>query len=158
MNMTEKKLELNDDCNIKITLPNNQWNVIVDWLAHSPFQEAKDTLNVLNQQIQARNQQDQMATSFQGELPIKVFNMLIFALGQAPYYVVAEIIQAIYTQGQQEIAKLREQANTMPVQEQPAPVEKTTQSPDNTNKEQTPSTMTTKSKPARKRRTTKKSE
>ena len=155
--MTEKKLELNDDCNIKITLPNNQWNVIVDWLAHSPFQEAKDTLNILNQQIQARNQQDQMATSFQGELPIKVFNMLIFALGQAPYYVVAEIIQAIYTQGQQEIARLREQANTMPQQEQPAPVEKTTESPDNEQQETT-QPKTTKTKSTRKRRTAKKSE
>lgn len=155
--MTEKKLELNDDCNIKITLPNNQWNVIVDWLAHSPFQEAKDTLNILNRQIQARNQQDQMATSFQGELPIKVFNMLIFALGQAPYYVVAEIIQAIYTQGQQEIARLREQANTMPQQEQSAPVEKTTESPDNEQRETT-QPKTTKTKSTRKRRTTKKSE
>ena len=74
--------------------------------------------------------------TFTGTLPIKTFNMLIFALGQAPYYVVAEIIQAIYSQGQAEINRLREAANTM--LQQPGekisehPVEKTETSTDNT--------------------------
>ena len=142
--MTEKQIELNDDCVINVTLPNHQWNVVVDWLAHSPYQEAKTTLDSLNAQIQKRTETDQQATSFTGELPIKTFNMLIFALGQAPYYIVAEIIQAIYTQGQQEIARLRDQANTMK-----APVEKSENSPDNNTQEQTSSKTT------RKRRTKK---
>lgn len=142
--MTEKQIELNDDCVINVTLPNHQWNVVVDWLAHSPYQEAKATLDSLNAQIQKRTETDQQATSFTGELPIKTFNMLIFALGQAPYYIVAEIIQAIYTQGQQEIARLRDQANTMK-----APVEKSENSPDNNTQEQTSSKTT------RKRRTKK---
>lgn len=142
--MTEKQIELNDDCVINVTLPNHQWNVVVDWLAHSPYQEAKTTLDSLNTQIQKRTETDQQATSFTGELPIKTFNMLIFALGQAPYYIVAEIIQAIYTQGQQEIARLRDQANTMK-----APVEKSENSPDNSTQEQTSSKTT------RKRRTKK---
>lgn len=151
--MSENKIELNDDCSIAITLPNPQWNVIVDWLAHSPYQEAKTTLTAINQQIQARSAQDQNATSFKGELPIKTYNMLIFALGQAPYYVVAEIIQAIYSQGQQEIARLREQANTMAAQETQPPVEKTVEKADNNQKEQARPKGGT-----RKRRTTKKSE
>lgn len=155
--MNENKFELNDDCTINITLPNNQWNVIVDWLAHSPFQEAKETLASLNAQIQARNQSNQQDTSFTGELPIKTFNMLIFALGQAPYYIVAEIIQAIYAQGQQEIARLRDQANTMPQQEQSTSVENSQQSSDNVIEEQT-QPKTTKAKSTRKRRTTKKNE
>lgn len=142
--MTEKQIELNDDCVINVTLPNHQWNVVVDWLAHSPYQEAKTTLDSLNTQIQKRTETDQQATSFTGELPIKTFNMLIFALGQAPYYIVAEIIQSIYTQGQQEIARLRDQANTMK-----APVEKSENSPDNSTQEQTSSKTT------RKRRTKK---
>lgn len=113
-----KHSELNDDCTINVTLPNNQWNVIVDWLAHSPYNEAKTALLSLNEQIQkaAENPEFNESKTFTGTLPIKTFNMLIFALGQAPYYVVAEIIQAIYSQGQTEINRLREAANTMPEQ------------------------------------------
>lgn len=142
--MTEKQIELNDDCVINVTLPNHQWNVVVDWLAHSPYQEAKATLDSLNAQIQKRTETDQQATSFTGELPIKTFNMLIFALGQAPYYIVAEIIQAIYTQGQQEIARLRDQANTMK-----SAVEKSENSPDNNTQEQ-PTSKTTRKRRAKK--------
>ena len=140
--------ELNDDCEINITMANHQWNTVADWLAHSPYQEAKEALTKLNEQIQkiVNDPEKKDAKEFTGTLPIKTFNMLIFALGQAPYYVVAEIIQTIYTQGQNEIKHLREQAAMMPEQEKvpeepankqnikAAPVEKSEQSTDNTNK------------------------
>lgn len=145
--MTEQvnnNIVLNDDCEINVTLDNQQWNAVVDWLAHSPFEEAKQTLTTLNTQIQQyTNDQTKSDTSFVAHLPIKTFNMLIFALGQAPYYVVAEIIQSIYQQGHGEINRLREQANTMKQQE--TPVEKSPETPDNTNQK----------KPVRKKRTTK---
>lgn len=150
--MNEKQLQLNDDCEINITLPNNQWNTVVDWIAHTPYEEAKQILTTLNAQIADKVAKDASGTEFTGTLPIKTFNTLIFALGQAPYYVVAEIIQAIFTQGQHEINRLREQANAMK-QTEDAPVEKTEGRPDNTPEEQ--SQPTTKPKTTRKRRTKK---
>jgi len=112
--MTDNKIELSDDCAIKVTLPNNQWNVVIDWLAHCPFVEAKETLEAINKQIDALDDEGRNAKEFVCSLPIKTYNMLIFALGLAPYYTVVNTIQAIYAQGQEGIQKLRDEANTLP--------------------------------------------
>ncbi len=100
-----EKFELNDDCAINITLPNAQWNIILDWLAHSPYQEAKTIVTSLNEQIQKA---DSTAETFTGSLSINQSNTVIFGLALGPYYVVADVIQSIYQQGQQEIDRLRE--------------------------------------------------
>lgn len=130
---TQTNRQYNDDCVINVKLTNNQWSAILDWLSHSPFAEAKETLVELNNQIKARAKETD--TDFVGMLPIKTYNMLIFALGQAPYYVVAETIQQIFQQGQSEIQRLRDQFNAVSAHDQSdqttAAVEKTTTSPDN---------------------------
>ena len=96
--MTEKQIELNDDCVINVTLPNHQWNVVVDWLAHSPYQDAKATLDSLNTHIQIRTDTEQQPTSVTGTLPIKKLNILHLPLGLAPSSVVAAILHSLTTQ------------------------------------------------------------
>ena len=120
--------ELNDDVDINVTLPIAQWNTILDWIAHSPFDEARATLDSLNKQIENATATD----TFTAALPIRTFNMLIFALGQAPYYMMAEPIQQIYNQGQSEITRLKEQAAAAAAQIlNRDPVEKSDDNPDN---------------------------
>lgn len=129
---------LNDDCLINVTLSNNQWNIIIDWLVHTPYQQAKEILIDLNKQIDQQQKKSVTDGTFTGTLAIKTFNLLIFALGQAPYYLIAEIIQKIYDQGQSEIARLKEQAATIDKEKvSSTSVEILKDSPDNNNIEQT---------------------
>lgn len=127
---------LNDDRVINVTLSNVQWAAVLDWISHCPFQEAIGTLTELNAQIKTHNQTNSDSTTFTGVLPIKTYNMMIHALGLAPYYIVAEILSQIFTQGQKEIERLRDQYNTAAANaqvennSQPA-VEKSQTSPDN---------------------------
>lgn len=100
--------ELNDDLKINVKLNNVNWNIVLDWLVHTPYEQAREILNDLNTQIQARDTESQ-ETEFTASLKIRQFNMLIFGLGQAPYYLVADTIQSIYVQGQDEIQRLRDE-------------------------------------------------
>lgn len=119
------KIELNDDCKINVKLANVNWNVVLDWLAHTPYTEGRQILTDLNEQIKKIDKNSQ-EKEFTASLMIRQFNTLIFGLGQAPYYLVADIVQSIYAQGQAEIQRLREEN----IQ---AAVEKSELSPDNTN-------------------------
>lgn len=119
------KIELNDDCKINVKLANVNWNVVLDWLAHTPYTEGRQILTDLNEQIK-KIDKDSQEKEFTASLMIRQFNTLIFGLGQAPYYLVADIVQSIYAQGQAEIQRLREEN----IQ---AAVEKSELSPDNTN-------------------------
>lgn len=121
------KIELNDDCKINVKLANVNWNVVLDWLAHTPYTEGRQILTDLNEQIK-KIDKDSQEKEFTASLMIRQFNTLIFGLGQAPYYLVADIVQSIYAQGQAEIQRLREEN----IQ---AAVEKSELSPDNTNTE-----------------------
>ena len=44
-------------------------------------------------------------------IKLKRLQKIIFALSQAPYFMVAETVQQIYNQGQKEIQRLRDEAN-----------------------------------------------
>lgn len=112
--MTEQaqQLELNDDRLINITLTNSQWNMVTDWFSRIPFDQAHDILKDINDQIEAfTNDESNKDKQFTASLAIHVFNKIIFALSQAPYFMVAETVQQIYNQGQKEIQRLRDEAN-----------------------------------------------
>lgn len=128
--------QLNDDIEINVTLSTPQWNVVLDWIAHAPFDEAREALKRLNTQIE--NIDEGENKPFTASLPIRTFNMLIFCLGQGPYYMMAEPIQQIYSQGQAAIEKLREDAANVAKQLAERPVENSEASPDNNSIEQTP--------------------
>lgn len=146
---------LNDDCLINVTMTNNQWNIVIDWLVHTPYQQAKEILGDLNKQIDQVQKQSTSDGTFTGTLSIKTFNLLIFALGQAPYYLIAEIIQKIYDQGQSEIARLKEQAATIDKEKvSNAPVEILKDSPDNSNIEQTKTETKTRKRSRKSQKTT----
>lgn len=149
--------QLNDDIEINVTLPTPQWNVVLDWIAHAPFDEAREALKRLNEQIENINEDENKP--FTASLPIRTFNMLIFCLGQGPYYMMAEPIQQIYSQGQAAIEKLREDAANVAKQLAERDVEKSDTGPDNSNIEQQPVVEQAEEqpvKPARKRRTARK--
>lgn len=112
--MTEQaqQLELNDDRLINITLTNSQWNMVTDWFSRIPFDQAHDILKDINDQIEAfTKDESNHDKQFTASLAIHVFNKIIFALSQAPYFMVAETVQQIYNQGQKEIQRLRDEAN-----------------------------------------------
>lgn len=112
--MTEQaqQLELNDDRLINVTLTNSQWNMVTDWFSRIPFDQAHDILKDINDQIEAfTNDEQNKDKQFTASLAIHVFNKIIFALSQAPYFMVAETVQQIYNQGQKEIQRLRDEAN-----------------------------------------------
>lgn len=135
--------ELNDDLKINVKLTNPSWNIILDWLAHTPYEEARTILKDLNEQIQAADSSE-IEKEFTASLMIKQFNALIFGLGQAPYFLVADIVQQIYAQGQEEIQRLREQNIQVAV-------EKSELNPDNISTETTqPAKTTTRRKAAKK--------
>ena len=107
-----ENLELNDDRLINITLTNNQWNTVTEWFSRIPFDQAKEILTDLNSQIaKFTSDESNKDKQFTGSLAINVFNKVIFALSQAPYFMVAETVQQIYNQGQAEIQRLRDEAN-----------------------------------------------
>lgn len=111
---TAQPTELNDDCLINITLTNPQWNTITDWFSRFPFDEAKTILEGLNGQIeQFLKVEENKDKQFTASLSISTFNKVIFALSLAPYYIVAETVQQIFSQGQSEIQRLRDEANTL---------------------------------------------
>ena len=135
--------ELNDDLKINVKLTNPSWNIILDWLAHTPYEEARTILKELNDQIQAA-ESSEIEKEFTASLMIKQFNALIFGLGQAPYILVAEIVQQIYAQGLEEIQRHREQNIQVAV-------EKSELNPDNISIETTqPAKKTSRRKVAKK--------
>lgn len=103
-------MELNDDCLINVSLSNEQWTVLTEVVSHILCEQTKNTVKELEQQFQAWSEnKENQSKQFVGKLPIKTYNMLIFALFLAPYYRVVGIISEIQSQGEKEIARLREQ-------------------------------------------------
>jgi len=124
-------VKLNDKMNISVNLKTNDWNTVIDWLVHTPYSQAKEITKNIGAQIKERYKEEDK--EFTIELPIETYNLMIFALGMAPYYQVVTIIQEIYTQGQKEIKRLKSEHEEK-VLSVDLDVEKTGNSPNNNEK------------------------
>lgn len=104
--------ELTDENPVAVTLANEEWGVVIDWLSHFPYEQSRAVLEKFRDQTSAIKEED-YEQPFTAVLTVSEFNRVIGSLSLAPYYVVAELITKIHSQAVKEIGEWRNLYNTM---------------------------------------------
>ena len=107
-----KYRELTDENPIAVTLENNDWGVVIDWVSHFPYKEGRQILEKFRDQTATVHEQD-YEKPFTAVLTISEYNAVIGSLSLAPYYIVAELIAEIHHQATEQINEWRNLYNTV---------------------------------------------
>ena len=100
---------------VAVTLENQEWGVVIDWMTHVPFDQSRALLEQFRDQTSEVKEED-FDKPFTAVLSIEQYNQIIGSLSLAPYYIVAELIVKIHTQATEEIEQWRNLYNTVPNQ------------------------------------------
>lgn len=100
---------INDQHLIPILLTLRQCNIIIDWCQHGAFDPCFDIVKTIHEQLTKIeiNPSTDLNKKHQFDLPIYMCNQIVLTLQQAPYFVVAELIETVYSQGLVQIERLK---------------------------------------------------
>ena len=107
---------LTDDNPIAVTLDNQEWGVVIDWLTHVPYDQCRVILEQFRDQT-AKIKEEDYEKPFTAVFTVDQFNRVIGSLSLAPYYIVAELIVKIHSQCIGEIKQWRDLYDTAAKQE-----------------------------------------
>ena len=98
--------ELTDENPIAVTLTNDEWGVVIDWLSHFPYDQSRSILEQFRDQTKLVTE-DSYDKPFEAVLTVSDYNRVIGSLSMAPYYIVAELIANIHGQAVNQINEWR---------------------------------------------------
>ena len=104
--------ELTDENPIAVTLSNEEWGIVIDWMSHLPYDQSRFILEQFRDQT-ATIKEEEYDNPFEAVLTVSDYNRIIGSLSLAPYYVVAELIAKIHGQAVKQINEWRDLYNTV---------------------------------------------